>query len=37
MFINDSTKGFTLVNNAFPSHDIALEHFLDYKMVANDY
>ena len=37
MFINTSTKEFTLVNNAFPSHDIALEHFLYYKMVANVY
>ena len=35
MFINTSTKEFNLVNNAFPSHDIALEHFLYYKMVAN--
>ena len=34
MFINTWTKKFTLVNNAIPSHDIALEHFLYYKMVA---
>ena len=37
MFINASTKEFTLLNNAFPSHDVALEHFLYYKMVANVY
>ena len=37
MFINASTKEFTLVNNAFPSHDDAFEHLLDYKMVANVY
>ena len=34
MFINASTKEFTLVNNAFPSHDVAFEHLLYYKMVA---
>ena len=28
MFINNSTKEFTLVNNAFPSHDVAFEHLL---------
>ena len=28
MFINDSTKEFTLVNHAFPSHDVAFEHLL---------
>ena len=33
MFINASTKKFTLVNNAFPSHDVAFEHLLYYKMV----
>ena len=37
MFANTSTKEFTLVNNAITSHDIAIEHFLYYKMVANDY
>ena len=37
MFINTSTKEFTLVNNAISSHDIAIEHFLYYKMVANVY
>ena len=37
MFIYASTKEFTLENNAIPSHDIALEHFLYYKMVANVY
>ena len=26
MLINASTKDFTLVNNAIPSHDIAFEH-----------
>ena len=36
MFINASTKEFTLVNNAILSHDIAFEH-LYYKMVANVY
>ena len=35
MFINASTNEFTLVNNAFPSHDVAFEHLLYYKMVAN--
>ena len=33
MFINASTKEFTLVNNAFPSHDVALEHLLCFKML----
>ena len=37
MFIDTSTKEFTLVNNAIPSHGIAIEHFLYYKMVANVY
>ena len=37
MFINTSTKEFTLVNNAISSHGIAIEHFLYYKMVANVY
>ena len=37
MFINTSKKEFTLVNNAIPSQDIAIEHFLYYKMVANVY
>ena len=35
MFINTSTKEFTLVNNAITSHCIAIEHFLYYKMVSN--
>ena len=33
MFINTSTKEFTLVDNAIPSHGIAIKHFLCYKMV----
>ena len=37
IFIDASTKEFTLVNNAFPSHDIALEQLLYYKMVSNVY
>ena len=37
MFINASTKEFTLVNNASPSHDVPFEHLLYYKMVANAY
>ena len=37
MFINASTMEFTLVNNASPSHDVAFEHLLYYKMVANVY
>ena len=37
MFINAATKEFTLVNNAFPSHHVAFEHLLNYKMVANVY
>ena len=37
MFINTSTKEFTLVNNVILSHGIAIEHFLYYKMVANVY
>ena len=37
MFINTSTKEFTLVNNAIPSHGIAFEDLLCYKMVANVY
>ena len=37
MFINTYTKEFTLVNNANPSHGIAIEHFLYYKIVANVY
>ena len=37
MFINAFTKEFTLVNSAFPSHDVAFEHLLYYKMVANVY
>ena len=37
ILINTSTKELTLVNNAIPSHDIAFEHLLYYKMVANVY
>ena len=37
MFINTFTKEFTLVNNASPSHDVAFEHLLYYKIVANVY
>ena len=37
MLIDASTKEFTLVNNAFPSHHVAFEHLLYYKMVANVY
>ena len=37
MFINAPTKEFTFVNIAIPSHDIALGHFLYYKMVADVY
>ena len=37
MFINTSTREFTLVNNAIPSHNITFEHLLYYKMVANVY
>ena len=37
MFINTSNKEFTLVNNVIPSHGIAIENFLYYKMVANVY
>ena len=37
MFINASMKEFTHVNNDVPSHGIAIEHFLYYKMVANVY
>ena len=37
MFINASIKVFTHVNNVFPSHDVAFEHLLYYKMVANVY
>ena len=37
MFINASTKEFTLVNNASPSLDVPFEHLLYYKMVANAY
>ena len=35
MFINTSTKEFTLVSSTIQSHDIALEHFLYHKMVAS--
>ena len=37
MFINASTKEFTLVNNTSTRHDVAFEHLLYYKMVANAY
>ena len=37
MFINAATKELTLVNNAFASHDVAFEHLLYYRMVANVY
>ena len=37
MFIDTSTKEFTLVNIALSSHGIAIEHFLYYKMMANVY
>ena len=37
IFINAATKEFTLVNNVFASHDVAFEHLLYYKMVANVY
>ena len=33
MFINASTKEFTLVNNAFLSHDVAFEHLLYFKIL----
>ena len=32
MFINASTKEFTLVNNSIPSYDIAFEHLLYYRI-----
>ena len=32
IFINASTKEFTLVNNAIPSHDIAFEQLLYHKL-----
>ena len=35
--MNANTKEFTLVNNAIPSYDIAFEHLLYCKMVANVY
>ena len=37
MFINTSTKEFTLVNSDIQNHDIAIEQLLYYKMVANVY
>ena len=37
MFTIASTKEFSLVNNAIPSYDIAFEHLLYYKIVANVY
>ena len=33
MFINASTKEFTLVNNAIPKYDITFEHLLYYRLV----
>ena len=33
MFVNASTKEFTLVNSAFQSHDVVFEHLLYDKMV----
>ena len=35
VFIKASTNEFTHVNNVIPSYDIAFEHLLYYKMVAN--
>ena len=32
IFINASTKEFTLVNNAIPSHEIAFEELLYYRL-----
>ena len=32
MFINASTKEFTLVNNAIPSYEIAFEELLYYRL-----
>ena len=37
MIINAATKEFILVNNAYASHNVAFEHLLYYKMVANVY
>ena len=37
MFINASTKEFTLINNAFLSHDVAFDHLLYFNMVVNVY
>ena len=37
MFINAATKEFTIVNVAFARIDVAFEHLLSYKMVANVY
>ena len=37
MFIIAATKEFTLVNKVFAIHDVAFEHLLYYKMVANVY
>ena len=36
MFINTSTKEFTLVNNAIPSYDIAFEHLIDQRSGDED-
>ena len=35
--MNELFTEFTLVNNAIPSYDIAFEHLLYHKMVANVY
>ena len=37
MFINASTKEFTLVNNAISSYDIAFEHLLYYSIAPPSY
>ena len=37
MFINASTKDFTLVNNAIPSHEIAFEELLYYRLAPPNY
>ena len=37
MFINASTKKFTLANNAITSYDITFNQLIYYKMVAHVY
>ena len=37
MFINASTKEFTLVNNAIPSYDITFEHLLYILQVSTSH